>query len=96
LIRNGWWFVGDAASEKTLRDAGIVNALGLVAATTTDATNIYIVLTAKTLNPKLKIIARATEERAERHLKTPGLMWSFRLTPPRAPDRTELSPPQRA
>jgi len=64
--------VGDAASEKTLRDAGIVNALGLVAATTTDATNIYIVLTAKTLNPKLKIIARATEERAERHLKTAG------------------------
>ena len=32
--------IGDAASEKTLQDAGIRNALGLVAATTTDATNI--------------------------------------------------------
>jgi voltage-gated potassium channel len=64
--------IGDAASEKTLRDAGISSASGLVAATTTDATNIYIVLTARTLNPKLKIIARATEERAERHLKTAG------------------------
>jgi voltage-gated potassium channel len=64
--------VGDAASEKTLRDAGIERAAGLVAATTTDATNIYIVLTARGLNPVLKIIARATEERAERHLRTAG------------------------
>src|SRR5215467_6084771 len=51
--------VGDAASEKTLREAGIERARGLVAATTTDATNIYIVLTARSLNPRLKIIARA-------------------------------------
>ncbi|PYP86402.1 MAG: potassium channel protein [Candidatus Angelobacter sp. Gp1-AA117] len=64
--------VGDAASEKTLREAGIDRARGLVAATTTDATNIYIVLTAKSLNPGLKIIARASEDRAERHLKTAG------------------------
>ena len=54
--------VGDAASEKTLREAGIERATGLVAATTTDATNIYIVLTARGLNPRLKIIARASEE----------------------------------
>ena len=64
--------IGDAASEKTLRDAGIERAEGLVAATTTDATNIYIVLTARGLNPQLKIIARASEERAEKHLKTAG------------------------
>jgi len=64
--------VGDAASEKTLREAGIDRARGLVAATTTDATNIYIVLTARSLNPRLKIIARASEERAEKHLRTAG------------------------
>jgi len=64
--------VGDAASEKTLREAGVDRAIGLVAATTTDATNIYIVLTARSLNPRLKIIARASEEPAEKHLKTAG------------------------
>lgn len=64
--------IGDAASEKTLRDAGIERAAGLVAATTTDATNIYIVLTARGLNQRLKIIARASEVRAEKHLKTAG------------------------
>ena len=64
--------VGDATQEKVLRSAQIERAKGIVAATTTDATNIYIVLTAKSLNPKLKIIARASEDAAEKHLKTAG------------------------
>ena len=42
------------------------------ACTTMDATNIYIVLTARSLNPGLKIIARASEETAEKHLLTAG------------------------
>jgi voltage-gated potassium channel len=64
--------LGDAASEQTLREAGIERAKGLVAATTTDATNIYIVLTAKSIKPSVKVIARASAERAEKHLKTAG------------------------
>ena len=68
------WLViqGDATQEKVLREARIEQAVGLVAATTTDATNIYIVLTARSLNPKLRIIARASEEDAEKHLLTAG------------------------
>jgi len=65
-------FVGDATKETTLREAQIQNARGLVAATTTDATNLYIILTARALNPRLKIIARASEEDAEKHLLTAG------------------------
>jgi voltage-gated potassium channel len=70
----GEWLarVGDATQEQTLRDVHIELAQGLVAATTTDATNLYIVLTARALNPKLKIIARASEEDAEKHLITAG------------------------
>ena len=56
--------IGDATQEQTLRDAQIERAGGLVAATTTDATNLYIVLTARSLNPSLRIIARASEEMA--------------------------------
>jgi voltage-gated potassium channel len=68
-----WLFlVGDATQEQTLHNAQIERARGLVAATTTDATNLYIVLTARGLNPKLKIIARASEEDAEKHLLTAG------------------------
>ena len=64
--------VGDATQEQVLRDAHIELARGLVAATTTDATNLYIVLTARGLNPQLKIIARASEESAEKHLLSAG------------------------
>jgi voltage-gated potassium channel len=64
--------IGDATKEETLRQARIEHALGLVAATTLDATNIYIVLTARSINPKLRIIARASEEAAEKHLLTAG------------------------
>ena len=64
--------IGDATKEQTLREARIEYARGLVAATTTDATNLYIVLTARTLNPHLRIIARASEEDAEKHLLTAG------------------------
>jgi len=64
--------VGDATQEQTLRQVHIERAYGLVAATTTDATNLYIVLTARGLNPGLKIIARASEEDAEKHLLKAG------------------------
>jgi voltage-gated potassium channel len=64
--------IGDATKEPTLREVHIEQAKGLVAATTTDATNLYIILTARALNPKLKIIARASEEDAEKHLVTAG------------------------
>src|SRR5947209_368678 len=68
------WLVvtGDATQEQTLRQAQIDHARGLIAATTTDAANLYIVLTARGLNPTLKIIARASEDGAEKHLLTAG------------------------
>jgi voltage-gated potassium channel len=68
------WLVmnGDATQEYVLREAQIERASGLVAAATTDAINLYIVLTARSLNPKLKIIARASEEDAEKHLRKAG------------------------
>ena len=69
----GWLtLAGDATQAPVLRQAQIERARGLVASTTTDATNIYIILTARSLNPKLNIIARASEDEAEKHLVTAG------------------------
>jgi voltage-gated potassium channel len=68
-----WLIVhADATLEAQLLAARIDHAAGLVAVTTTDATNTYVVLTARSLNPGLKIIARASEEDAEKHLRTAG------------------------
>ena len=63
---------GDATKEETLRRARIEHAAGLVAATTTDATNLYTVLTARGMNSRLKIIARVVDEGAEKHMLTSG------------------------
>jgi voltage-gated potassium channel len=63
---------GDATQENILIAARIDRAAGLVAATTTDASNIFIVLNARSLNAKLKIIARASEEESAKHLTKAG------------------------
>jgi voltage-gated potassium channel len=55
---------GNASSEERLHEARIEHARGLVAAVSSDAENLYIVLTARGLKPDLKIIARASEEEA--------------------------------
>jgi voltage-gated potassium channel len=52
--------VGDAASDEVLQRAGIDRARALVSAVDSDERNVYIVLTARSLNPKLFIVARSS------------------------------------
>lgn len=53
--------IGDPSSEAVLRRAGVEGARGLVCAVDSDATNVYIALTARSLNPDIFIVARASE-----------------------------------
>jgi voltage-gated potassium channel len=64
--------VGDATDESNLRAAGIDRARALVAAADSDVENTYIVLTARALNPRLFIVARAGSETAERRMRAAG------------------------
>src|ERR1041385_3674096 len=64
--------VRDATLEETLREAGVSVARGLAACLPDDADNVYVVLTARDLNPKLHIVARAAEEQAEAKLMRAG------------------------
>ena len=52
---------GDPADENVLRQAGIERARGLICAVDSDAANVFITLTARALNPDLRIVARASE-----------------------------------
>ncbi len=63
---------GDATDEAVLEGANVRAARSLVAAASSDAINIYIVLTARGLNPNLYIVARAVEQVAERKLLRAG------------------------
>lgn len=64
--------VRDATLEESLQEAGVEHARGLAACLPNDADNIYVVLTARDLNPQLHIVARAAEEQAESKLIRAG------------------------
>ncbi len=64
--------VGDSGSDEALRRAGIERAAGLVAAVAPDASVLMAVLSARTLNPELNIVARAEHEESESKLRSAG------------------------
>ena len=63
---------GDATDEVNLLKAGIQRAKGLIAALATDTANVFLVLTARQLNPDLFIIARASQKESKSKLKAAG------------------------
>lgn len=64
--------IADATLEENLIQAGVTRARGLASCLPDDADNVYVVLTARGLNPKLHIVARAVEEQAEQKLIRAG------------------------
>ncbi len=66
------FLIGDATSEENLMRAGAARAKGLATCLADDADNVYVVLTARGLNPDLHIVARAVEEQAEPTLVRAG------------------------
>jgi len=63
---------GDATQDEILKEVGIERAKGLITVLPTDAENLYVVLSAKGLNPTLFIVARAGEEGSEQKLLRAG------------------------
>jgi voltage-gated potassium channel len=63
---------GSATEDEALFHAGIERAKGLVATVSSDADNVYIVLTAKGIKPDLFVIARSTEPGSEIKVKRAG------------------------
>lgn len=63
---------GDATLEKTLERAGIMSAKALITTLPKDADNLFVVLTAREMNPDLLIISRASKENTDKKLKRAG------------------------
>ncbi len=63
---------GNANEDDVLIEAGIEKASTLICALPSDADNLFIVLSARQINPDLKIISRATEETSYRKMKLAG------------------------
>lgn len=66
------YYNGNATHDKTLLGAGIKRAKGIVAVLPTDAENLYLILTAKELNPDIYILSRSEEEESVHRLVRAG------------------------
>jgi voltage-gated potassium channel len=62
----------NATNDQSLIDAGIIKAKALISALPEDTDNLFVVLTARALNPNLKIIARAELDSSVKKLKIAG------------------------
>lgn len=67
-----YFMKGDATKDEVLLEAGIKNALALITSLPVDADNLFVVLTAKQLNPGLKVISRASQDSSVNKLKIAG------------------------
>lgn len=64
--------LGDATLDATLRAAGVERAAALVAALADDAANLFVTLSARTLNPSMFVVARARQDDSVAKLQRAG------------------------
>ena len=67
-----YFIKGDATKDEVLLEAGIKNARALISSLPLDADNLFVVLTAKQLNPGIKVISRASHDSSVKKLKIAG------------------------
>lgn len=67
-----YYIFDDATKEEVLLEARVKEAKGLIAVLAKDADNVFVVLTARELNPKMHIVARSHEERSDKKLRRAG------------------------
>lgn len=66
------FFMGDATQDEVLIDAGIKRATTIITTLPSDSENVFITLTARTMNPEINIISRASDEKVEKKLMRAG------------------------
>lgn len=64
--------VGDASSDQILTEAGIQRAAGIFCALATDKDNLFVVLTARGLSERIRIISKCEEDETEQKLRRAG------------------------
>ena len=64
--------LADSSRDETLLEVGLKRAKGLIAALSSDADNVFLILSAKNLNPNLKVASRVAEEGSETKMRLAG------------------------
>lgn len=67
-----YYLVGDATLDEVIQAACVTSARALITTLPKDADNLFVVLTARIMNPNLPIISRASAQKSTKKLKTAG------------------------
>jgi voltage-gated potassium channel len=77
-MRDGMLAVlADATDDETLKHAGIMRAKGLIATLQSDADNLFVILSAKSLKPRLQVSARINSEQSEKKMRLAGADYVY-------------------
>jgi voltage-gated potassium channel len=82
------WIEGSGTEDEYLAQAGLDRARGILAASDSDSDNLYIVLSARVQRPELTIVARASDDEAEKKLRLAG---ADRVVQPYSSAGTEMA-----
>ena len=66
------YVIGSALSDEVLEQAGVRRASAIVIATSSEADNVFITLSARELNPKIRVLARGESATVKRRLQLAG------------------------
>ncbi|MCX7703925.1 MAG: NAD-binding protein [Planctomycetota bacterium] len=66
------YIAGDATQDEVLQKAGVERAKGIISALPSDQDNLFVVITSRQLNPRARIVAKATDPRSERKIRKAG------------------------
>ncbi len=69
--------LADATDDETLKQAGVLRAKGLIATLQSDADNLFVILSAKSMKPTLQISARVNSEQSEKKMRQAGANHVF-------------------
>jgi voltage-gated potassium channel len=72
LLGEFLYVLGDASEDVVLQQAGIMRASGLVTTFGDDKMNLFVTLSARNLNPRVRIVARAVDPQSVEKLKRTG------------------------
>jgi voltage-gated potassium channel len=64
--------MGDATADEVLKEAGIDRARGVIASLSSDKENLFVVISARQLNPQLKIVAKGVDIGVSEKLRRAG------------------------
>ncbi len=67
-----YFIKGDATQDEVLLDAGVKKARSLICCMPVDASNLFVVLTARQLNPGIMVVSRASQDSSVSKLKLAG------------------------